>query len=71
MNSLREMRETSGLKVQKIADELSISRKTYYNKENGVSSFKVEDLVVLSKLFDVEIMDLVQVIRRNKNARIC
>lgn len=71
MNSLRDIRKASGLKVEKIAKELNNSRKTYYNKENGVTSFMVEDIIILSKLFNVEITEIVQAIRRDKNARIC
>lgn len=71
MENLKEIRRSSGLKVQKIADELKVSRKTYYNLENGKTPFKVEDLIILSKLFDVDIMRLVEIIRGDKNARIC
>lgn len=70
LENLKDVRKKSGLKVQKIAEDLGVSRKTYYNKENGYSSFEVEDLIILSKLFNLEITELVQVIRGSKVGRI-
>lgn len=58
MNKLKQIRKDSGIKVKKIAEKLSISREHYYNLEKGITPFDLEKLNILSKLFEVDIVEL-------------
>lgn len=55
---LRQIRKESGLKVQKIADLINVSRMQYYNYENGKCKIPQDKLVTLAKIFKVPIREL-------------
>ena len=56
--TLKQIRLKSGLKVNKIAEELGMTRFGYYNIEIGKTKPTIEQLDVLSKLFKTEILEI-------------
>lgn len=69
MNKLKQIRKDSGIKVKKIAEKLGISREHYYNLEKGITPFDLDRLNVLSKLFEVDIVELSDSIREEVNGK--
>lgn len=69
MNKLKQIRKDSGIKVKKIAEKLSISREHYYNLEKGITPFDLEKLNVLSKLFEVDIVELSNLIKEERDGK--
>lgn len=55
---LKQLRENSGLKVNKIAEKLQISRVHYYNYEHGITIPDHEKKLILAELFKVSIEDI-------------
>lgn len=50
---LKKLRKESGLKVNKIAEVLGVSREHYYQLENGNTKLTNDKIEKLSKLFNV------------------
>ncbi|AQW26504.1 helix-turn-helix transcriptional regulator [Clostridium perfringens] len=50
---LREIRKKSGIKANKIAEELGISRTQLYNLENGINRLSDDKIVKLSKIYNL------------------
>ncbi len=69
MNKLKQIRKDSGIKVKKIAEKLSISREHYYNLEKGITPFDLEKLNILSKLFEVDIVELSNLIKEERDGK--
>lgn len=69
MNKLKQIRKDSGIKVKKIAEKLGISREHYYNLEKGITPFDLEKLSVLSKLFEVDIVELSNLIKEESDGK--
>ena len=57
---LRELRQQKGLTQEKVAESIGIQPENYSRIENGLSFPKSENIVKLSKLFNVEIAELFQ-----------
>lgn len=53
--SVKAARVNANLTQEQVAGELKISLSAYKRKEQGYSKFYVDEAVVLSKLFGVEI----------------
>lgn len=53
--TLRELRKINKLTQAEVAKKLKIHRTTYTRIENGISSLKVEQMKVLSKLYKVDL----------------
>jgi transcriptional regulator with XRE-family HTH domain len=53
VNKLREIRLIKGLTQENVAYELGISQKAYSNLENGKTCLSQENLLKLSKIFNV------------------
>lgn len=51
--NLREVRKNSGIKAEKIAEELEISRTQLYNLENGIYKFSDDKIEKLSKIYNL------------------
>lgn len=66
MNYLKKIRISSGLKVNKIANELDISRRHYYNLEDGNTKLNSEKLDKLSVLFKVKKSVLEKIIEEDR-----
>lgn len=55
---LESIIKTSGLKYNKIADCLGISRSTLYNKVQNKVEFSASEIYKLSSLLNIDIKDL-------------
>ena len=60
MNKLKQIRKDSGIKVKK---------EHYYNLEKGITPFDLEKLNVLSKLFEVDIVELSNLIKEERDGK--
>lgn len=69
MNKLKQIRKDSGIKVKKIAEKLNISREHYYNLEKGITPFDLKKLNTLSKLFEMDIVELSNLIKEESNGK--
>lgn len=54
-----QLRKNKGLTALKVAEYLSIVDTAYYNKITGYRRFTVEEVIKLSKLFNVSIDELI------------
>lgn len=52
--NVRAWRNFLGIKQQVVADELEIRREWYVKLENGLANLRVEQLLTIARLFDVE-----------------
>lgn len=57
-DKLRKLRLESDFKQEYLADELSVSQKTYSNMENGRSPFSIEILERICEIYRIELVDL-------------
>ncbi|MFQ5963237.1 MAG: helix-turn-helix domain-containing protein [Candidatus Scalinduaceae bacterium] len=55
---IRELREQSGISQQKLADRLTVSRPTISQIENGERRISADELIKLSKIFDISVDSL-------------
>lgn len=69
MNKLKQVRKDSGIKVKKIAEKLGISREHYYNLEKGNTAFDLEKLNILSKIFEMDIVELSNLIKEESDGK--
>ena len=51
LNELRKLRKYHEMTCQDMADLLHIDIRTYINKENGVSQFKLNEMYLICKKF--------------------
>lgn len=51
-NELRRLRKYHELTLQNMADLLNIDLRTYINKENGISQFKMNEMYIISQKFN-------------------
>lgn len=54
MNKIRQARQQSGLKVNKIANMLGIARSHYYNLESGYTKITDDRAEQLSKILNLD-----------------
>lgn len=57
---LKELRKTSGLSQEQVAEELDISRSRYARLESGESKLDYETLQQIAMLFKIDIAQLVE-----------
>lgn len=50
--TLKELRQQSGKTAKEVADKLGVSLNALYNYENGIREIKIEQVIILSKLYD-------------------
>jgi transcriptional regulator with XRE-family HTH domain len=55
---LKELRLEHGYTQEYVAFELDVSQKTYSSKENGKGKITVKDLLNLSKIYDIDPLEL-------------
>lgn len=66
MKNLKIIRENANMSVPEIAKILHVSKKTYYNYENGVTEPSIKIIVKLADLFNVSIDYLLGHTSRNE-----
>lgn len=59
-NTLKELRESSGLLAKEVAEALKITPRAYARYEQGTRRINIEQVLILSELFDVSERDLIQ-----------
>jgi transcriptional regulator with XRE-family HTH domain len=57
---LKELRLEYDYTQEYVAFQLDISQKTYSSKENGKGKITMKDLVNLSKIYDIDPLELLQ-----------
>ncbi len=50
--TLKELRRQNGKTAKEVADRLGLSLNALYNYENGIREIKIEQVLILSKLYD-------------------
>ena len=65
--TLKKLREKSGLKVNKVAEELDITRMQLYNLENG--RYKIDKLKrkILAELYQTTEEEIIKASIKNEN----
>lgn len=58
--TLRELREQRGLSVAKVASELKVSVRAIYNYENGIRQINLEQVVLLTSLYDSDCAEIIE-----------
>lgn len=58
--TLKELRESSGLLAKEVAAALEITPRAYARYEQGTRRVNIEQVLVLSELFDVSERDVIQ-----------
>ncbi len=66
MKNLKIIRENASMSVPEVAKILHVSKKTYYNYENGVTEPSIEIIIKLADLFNVSIDYLLGHASRNE-----
>ena len=56
--TVAEARRLRDISQEKVAEHLGISLNTYRNKENGTSTFYIDEAYSLSELFQMDIHDI-------------
>ena len=59
-NNIQTLRKKKGLSQEKLAEKISVTRQTISNWELGETSPNPEQLILLSKQFDISIDELVE-----------
>lgn len=57
-SELRKLRKYHDLTCQDMADLISVDKRTYTNKESGISQFKANEMFIISKKFDRSIEEI-------------
>ena len=66
--NLKQLRNIFGLKQAELAKYLNITKQGYKYKESGERTFKLQELIALSKLFDIDLDTLIIIIdKKQKN----
>ena len=60
MQTLRDLRKQCNLKQQEVAKKLNVTRNAYSNYEQGIRKISLEQVLVLSKLFDVSAEEIIE-----------
>lgn len=57
---IEELRKKKGLRAIDIAKHLNIVETAYYNKINGYRKFKFEEMVKISRIFNIPLDEFVK-----------
>jgi DNA-binding XRE family transcriptional regulator len=57
--TLRELRKTAGLTAAAVAEKLGVNKQTIYHYEWGNREISLEKVIVLAKIYDVTIEEIV------------
>lgn len=58
LTKIKELRKEHKVTGNALAEMLDIKRVSYFHKESGMRGFKVEELCVLAKLYNIKVDDL-------------
>lgn len=50
-SELKKLRMYNGLTIKDISELLGVDERTYFNKENGLSQFKLNEMFIISREF--------------------
>lgn len=64
--TLRKLRENSGLTQQQVADAINVERSTYAYYETGKTTPDIDTIITLSKIFNVSYIDIFESEERAK-----
>ncbi|ABR33790.1 helix-turn-helix transcriptional regulator [Clostridium beijerinckii] len=65
-NLLKGKRALNGLTQKNIAEMIGVSEKTYNHKEAGKIKFKVDEIILLSSVFNLNISEINKIFFNNK-----
>lgn len=68
MTTIKELRKQNGLTQREVADKLGLGLSTYQQKEQGVINWLLRDLVLLRRIFKVDLDDLIEIKQIEENA---
>lgn len=57
--TLRDLRKQSGINTAKVVQELAVTERALFNYESGLRRLNIEQLIPLSRLYDVSLDELV------------
>lgn len=60
LENIKKIRKEKGFTQEQMADELKISRVTYYNIENGKQELSIQKLEKIIEFLNINILDLIQ-----------
>jgi DNA-binding XRE family transcriptional regulator len=69
--SVKAARVNAGMSQQEVAEQLNLSLTGYKKKENGITKFYVDEMVMISKLFGVKIEYFFEAQCRKKTQKEC
>ncbi|MCM1043331.1 MAG: helix-turn-helix domain-containing protein [Corallococcus sp.] len=58
--TLRELRKAAGKSVQEVTEVLGVKKSTYYNYEYGLRKIHIEQVLTLSKLYDITAEEVIE-----------
>lgn len=61
--TLRDIRINSGIKANKVAENLGISRVQLYNLETGINNFTDDKIVKLSEIYNIPKQKIISIIK--------